>query len=596
MVELSGLDHKAQVIALIAEHTSIDKESIVIETPDSKIADYAFPCFLVSKKKGGNPAQIAKDLVEKISKDIRVEQAGNKHALIKEVKQAGPYVNFFMDSPALAKLILSRVYQEADSYGRSNIKEKVMIEYLSPNTNKPLHLGHIRNLAIGNSLSRTYRFLVGTAGKVTEANLVNDRGIHICKSMIAYKKWGHGITPESSSKKSDHLVGDFYVLYSNKVKEHPELEQEAHALLKKWEENDPEVITLWKMMNHWVYEGFEKTLFELGIKFDIVYFESQLYKNGRNIVEDGLKKGIFKKDDTGAVIAELSKEDKSIPDKVLIRSDGTTIYITQDIYLAVEKFKEYSLDKNLYVVGSEQILHFRQLFKILEILGYSWARKCTHVSYGMVNLPDGRMKSREGTVVDADDIIAELKTMAREEIIKRHPDLDEKEIEARAKIISVGALKFHMLLFDPVRDIVYDPEESISFEGETGPYVQYGHARCFSILEKYQEKFGERPKFNPYTTKFDLLTDEKEALVVKQLAKFPDIILDAAEHFRPSSIAKYLVETTQRFNEFYQKCIVISDDPNNRELTEARIMLVECVRIVLRKGLELLGITAPEKM
>ncbi|MBI5072812.1 arginine--tRNA ligase [Candidatus Woesearchaeota archaeon] len=409
---------------------------------------------------------------------------------------------------------------------------------------------------------------------------MNDICVHIFKSMLAYKKWWHNKNPD---KKSDFFVGEFYVLFAKKSGdgEHPELEQEAQEMLRLWEAGDKEVVALWKKMNQWVYEGFEETYHKLGVSFDKYYFESDIYKFGREIVQQGLKKKIFY-DKEGAIVAPL--EDVGLPDKVVIRSDGTTLYITQDIYLAQKKFQEYPIDRSIYVVASEQNLHFQQLFAILEKLGNKWAAGCYHLSYGMVLLPEGKMKSREGTVVDADTLLEELFVMAREEIHKRHPDLNKVILEKRSQQVGLGALKFHLLKIDAVKDIVYNPKESINFEGETGPYIQYTHARISSILRKA----GDLPN-KVAVDKYE----EKELELVAQLEKFPQIIEEAASHYKPSYICRYLLDLCQLFNSYYHDVHVLNAE---EEVRAVRLYLLSCIRQVLQNGLSLLGIEAPDEM
>lgn len=561
---------QSEVLKALKKELKGVKARIELEVPpDSNMGDFAFPCFVLSKEMKKDPKSIAEDLARKIKL--------NKY--IKKVEVKGPYLNFFVNKIELAKEALSEIEKKKDDYGKgAKTKKKVMVEFCAPNTNKPLHLGHIRNLMIGESVSR----LVESSGnKVVRANLINDRGIHICKSMYAYHKWAKGKKP---NKKTDHFVGDFYVLFEKKSKEAEIYEKEAQELLKKWEEGDKQIIAVWKKMRKWALDGFDETYNELGIKFDKNYYESEIWTYGRNVVVEGLKKGIFKKDDTGAVLVELEKH--GLPDKILLRSDNTTVYMTQDIYLAQLKFEDYGLDKSVYVVANEQDMHFRQLFKILELLKFKDFKKCYHLSYGLVHLPEGRMKSREGKVVDADDLIEEMENLAKKEIKKRHKDISKDELKKRAKQIGLGALKFYMLRVDPVRDMVYDPEESISFEGETGPYVQYAHARCCSLLKK-------SPIKTITNVDFGLLKHPKEEAIVGLLSRFPELINESTSHYKPSSVTRYLLDLAKAFNEFYEACAIIQKD---KELLKARLLIVDCVRQVLKNGLAVLGIEAPEVM
>jgi len=454
-----------------------------------------------------------------------------------------------------------------------------MIEYSQPNTNKPQHLGHVRNDLLGMSLSNILQW---TGYKIIKANLINDRGIHICKSMLAYQKWGNNQEPDV---KGDHFVGKYYVMYAQKLKENPDLEKEAQDLLVKWEAGDKETIDLWKKMVDWCVKGFDQTYKDLGIEFDKVYFESQIYKEGKDIILDSLKKGTVTKDKKGAVIAELEPD---LPNKVLLRSDGTSIYITQDIGLAVKKFKDYKLDKSIYVVGSEQNLYFKQLFAVLDLLGYPGVEKCYHLSYGMVYLPEGKMKSREGTVVDADDLITEVKDLSREELKKRYKEITEDELEKRAEQIGMGALKFMLLKQNPERDMTYDPKESISFEGETGPYLQYSHARICSILRKNETKDTKQEDID-----FSLFKEKVEFNLINKLFTYKQVVEDAANQYKPSLISRYLLDLTQLFNEFYHSCPVLKAEDN---LKKARLLLIDKTKHVIKDALSLLGIDAPERM
>jgi len=555
---------RKEIVKLIAKHGKLTAEAIdgILEVPPNlDMGDYAFPCFFLAKERKESPLKIAKELASEIKPSKSISK----------IEAKGPYLNFFIDKPGFAKFVLT---EEPEFTKR---KGTIMIEYSQPNTNKPQHLGHVRNDLLGMTISVLLQKL---GYKVIKVNTINDRGIHICKSMLAYQKWGNNKEPD---KKSDHFVGDFYVMFAQKAKENPELEKEALELLNKWEVGDKETIAVWKKMNKWALDGFEQTYKDLGVKFDKVYYESEIYKAGKKIILDALNKGIFEKDETGAVIAKLEPD---LPNKVLLRTDGTSLYITQDIALAIQKFTDYKLDKSIYVVGSEQDLYFKQLFKVLDLLGYKGVEKCYHLSYGMVYLPSGKMKSREGTVVDADDLIKEVKDLARAELLKRYKDLTEDELNKRAEQIGLGALKFMMLKTDPKKDMLFNPEESISFEGETGPYLQYTHARICSILAKEDGTIKSKVDFS-------LLNEKVEQNLINQLFLFQETVEEAAEQYKPSLVARYLLELTQTFNEFYHKCPVIQAEQN---LKEARLLLIDRTRQVIKEGLLLLGIESPERM
>jgi len=406
--------------------------------------------------------------------------------------------------------------------------------------------------------------------------------------MLAYQKWGKNKKPE---KKGDHFVGDYYVLFAKAVQEHPELKDEAQQLLQRWEDKDKEVHKLWKEMTNWVLKGFAETYKRFGITFEKEYFESQHYEQGRDLALEGLKKGVFVKNDDKSIIAKL--ESYKIPDKIVLRADGTSIYITQDLYLAQQRYTDYKFDQMIYVVASEQQLHFKQLFKILELLEKPFAKSLHHLSYGLVNLPSGRMKSREGTVVDADDLMDEVSMLARNEVTLRYPNMDEKEKQKRAEFIALGAIKFFLLRTDPIRDMVFNPEESISFDGETGPYIQYTHARACSILRKANIPQKTTTKSTIQNIKYELLTETVEKRIIQHMLQFSAVVEESATHFKPHILCRLLLDLAQSFNEFYHAHPVINED---KDLMHARIALVDGVRQVLENGLNLLGIEAPQEM
>ncbi len=549
----------------------------LIYPPDVFLGDFSFECFPLAKELKESPENIAKKIAANISLAEPIEAA----------QAVGPYLNFKFDGRFLLKEILSEIFSQKEDFGNSKIGEEklVIVEYLSPNTNKPLHLGHVRNGVLGMAI---VNLLESVGYKVIKANLINDRGIHICQSMLAWKKWANGETPESVGIKGDHFVGKWYVRYHQEASKNPQLEEEARELLKKWEMGDPETIELWKTMNNWVYQGFEETYKELGLKFDVFDYESETYKLGKKIVEDGLKKGIFKKSEDGAIIVELPDGQKI----TLIRKDGTSVYITQDLGTAESRFKRFNPEKLIYVVGVEQEFHFKTLFKILEMLGFERVNNLRHLSYGMVNLPEGKMKSREGKVVDADDLIEGMKELALEEILKRYQKISKEEAMERAKKIGVGAIKFYLLRVKPNQEINYNPEESISFEGFTGPYVQYAYARASAILKKAESEKAEKDKESGVMINHNI--EKEELILLRYLIQFPEKIRAAANDFNPAILAEHLFETAKAFNHFYSFCPVLTAKDEN--LIKTRLALVKATLIVLKKGLNLLGIEELKEM
>ncbi|MFS8617047.1 MAG: arginine--tRNA ligase [Solitalea sp.] len=493
----------------------------------------------------------------------------------------------------------------SENYGiRSRSGAKVMIEYSSPNTNKPLHLGHIRNNLLGYSVAR---ILEAAGYEVIKCNLVNDRGIHICKSMLAWEKFGDGETPESAGIKGDHLVGKYYVLFDRKYKEQvselvnggmPEEEakaaaplmREAQEMLKRWEDGDQEVVSLWKKMNGWVYEGFDHTYRKLGVDFDQVYYESETYLLGKDLVREGLDKGVFFRKADGSVWIDLSED--GLDEKLLLRADGTSVYITQDLGTAQLKYDDYRMDKSVYVVGNEQDYHFRVLFLILKKLGRAWAEGLYHLSYGMVDLPSGKMKSREGTVVDADDLIEEMIEKARQntlELGKAHELPEEEQTELFRKV-GMAALKYFLLRVDPKKRLLFDPNESIDLQGHTGPFIQYTYARIRSVLEKGGGIAEEKTTFDPAV--LSLNADEKNLIIL--LNKFEEIIGEAAETYNPAIMANYLFELAKTYNKFYHdNPIRKAEDP---AVQAFRVCLSEITAGIISRGMGLLGIEVPEQM
>ena len=487
----------------------------------------------------------------------------------------------------------------------SNGSRTYVIEYSSPNTNKPLHLGHVRNNLLGYSISQ---ILKANGRKVMKINLVNDRGIHICKSMLAWQKWGNGETPESSGLKGDHLIGKYYVLFDKKHKEQIEemvhrgyteddaakntpLMLEAQEMLRKWEADDEDTMAIWKLMNSWAYEGFEETYKRLGVDFDMINYESSTYLQGKEIVEEGLEKGVFYKKEDGSVWVDLT--DEGLDEKLLLRSDGTAVYITQDLGTAQRRWDEFHPEKLIYVVGNEQIYHFNVLRKVLKKLGREWYDRVYHLSYGMVELPHGRMKSREGTVVDADDLMDEMFETARRmtEELGKTGDFDEEQRRELYNIVSLGALKYYMLKVDPKKNMLFNPEESIDFNGNTGPFIQYTYARIQSIFRK-AEKSPQEFKRDLQTDKIKLTDVERNLL--KMLYDFPSVLKQAGETYSPAQIANYSYELTKEYNHYYQDTPILKRvDP---EIANFRVLLSFFTGNVIKNAMTLLGIDVPEKM
>ncbi|MFN3301422.1 MAG: arginine--tRNA ligase [Patescibacteria group bacterium] len=549
-----------------------------LETPpEAKMGDFGWACFKLANKIKKSPEEIAKILSSNIKSDEIIEKAVN----------IGPYLNFFLNKEKWFAITINEILEKKENFGRGNIGQgkKILIEFSSPNTNKPQHLGHLRNNLLGASLANLFESL---NYEVIRVNLINDRGIHISKSMLAYQKWGENKTPETEKMKGDHFVGKFYNLFEEKVKEDPHLLEEAQMLLKKWEEGDQETWQLWQKMNGWAMEGFHQTYEKLKIKFDKWYYESETYKIGKKIVLDALAKNLCYQREDGAIEIDLSNY--RLGKKVLIRADGTAIYITQDLGLAKLKYDEYKPDLSLYVVGSEQEHHFKVLFKVLEIFGFDWVKNCYHLSYGLVFLPEGRMKSREGKVIEIDKLLPEVKNIAKGEILKRDKEISPQELEERAEKIALASIKFSFLKINPTENILYHPEEEISFEGATGPYLQYTYARILGILKKLP------PTDNQLSTTdldYSVLKEPLEIEILKLLFNFPEVVEKSALSYNPSYLANFLLKLAQTFNTFYHQLPVLTA---RKKVRQARMALIKSVAQVLKNGLGLLGIDVLEKM
>jgi len=518
-----------------------------------------------------------------------------------------------------AWLELLKAIDQDDHFGTKTANEGsplVMIEYSSPNTNKPLHLGHVRNNLLGWSLAQ---IMEANGNRVVKTNIVNDRGIHICKSMLAWLKYGNGETPESSGKKGDHLIGDYYVAFDKhyreevkeltaqlvadglaveqaeeKAKQEAPLIKEAHEMLVKWEQNDPEVRALWEKMNNWVYAGFDETYKKMGVSFDKIYYESQTYLKGKAKVEEGLAKGLFERHEDGSVWADLTNE--GLDQKLLLRSDGTSVYMTQDIGTAEMRFQDYPIDKMIYVVGNEQNYHFQVLSILLDRLGFKWGKELVHFSYGMVELPNGKMKSREGTVVDADDLMALMVEDAYKTSMElgKFDDMTEDERREIARIVGMGALKYFILKVDARKNMLFNPEESIDFNGNTGPFIQYTYARIRSILRKSSSNEEGNSNLVPPSSFLLPRLSEKEIELIQKMNEFPAAVEQAGKDYSPSGIANYCYELTKVFNQFYHDYSILNEPDADKRAV--RLMLARNVAKIIKSGMSLLGIEVPERM
>ena len=562
-----------------------------------------FPFLKISKKKPEDTAQ-----------EIGLYLKDNCKA-ISEFNVVKGFLNLVIAQEAWIELLAS--INREEKFGEKAITEQsplVMIEYSSPNTNKPLHLGHVRNNLLGWSLAQ---IMEANGNKVVKTNIVNDRGIHICKSMLAWLKYGNGETPETSGKKGDHLIGDYYVAFDKhyreeekelkaqymaegigeeeaekKAKEESPLIKEAHEMLVKWEQNDPEVRALWKKMNDWVYAGFDETYKALGVGFDKIYYESETYLKGKAKVEEGLAKGLFERHDDNSVWADLTNE--GLDQKLLLRSDGTSVYMTQDIGTAEMRFKDFPIDKMIYVVGNEQNYHFQVLSILLDRLGFKWGKELVHFSYGMVELPNGKMKSREGTVVDADDLVETMIADAKKtsEELGKFSDMTDEERSEIARIVGMGALKYFILKVDARKNMLFNPEESIDFNGNTGPFIQYTYARIRSILRKAAEQ-NEQMELSDITTSESLLS-QKEIDLIQKMNEFGAAVEQAGKDYSPSGIANYCYELTKEFNQFYHDYSILKEeDPQKKAI---RLVLAKNVAKIIKNGMALLGIEVPERM
>ena len=548
-----------------------------------------FPFLKISKK---NPEQTAQEIGQYLVDNCEAIAAFN---VVKG------FLNLVI-APAAWLSLLADIDAD-EQYGHKQVTDAsplVMIEYSSPNTNKPLHLGHVRNNLLGWSLAQ---IMQANGNKVIKTNIVNDRGIHICKSMLAWLKWGNGETPETSGKKGDHLIGDYYVAFDKHyreeikqlvaqgmdeetAKQEAPLIKEAHEMLVKWEQNDPEVRALWEKMNNWVYAGFDETYKRMGVSFDKIYYESQTYLKGKAKVEEGLAKGLFERHEDNSVWADLTNE--GLDQKLLLRSDGTSVYMTQDIGTAEMRFQDYPIDKMIYVVGNEQNYHFQVLSILLDRLGFKWGKELVHFSYGMVELPNGKMKSREGTVVDADDLMQlmiddALKTSME---LGKFADMEEEERNEIARIVGMGALKYFILKVDARKNMLFNPEESIDFNGNTGPFIQYTYARIRSILRK-------APSTPSSLSSLSSLND-KEIELIQKMSEYGAAVELAGKDYSPSGIANYCYELTKVFNQFYHDYSILNEEDEQKR--QVRLAIARNVGKIIKNGMALLGIEVPERM
>lgn len=568
--------------------------------PKPELGDIAFPMFQYSKMARKAPAAIAAEIKD------RIDKSGD--APSGEMILAGPYLNVRLDIAEIFGEAVASIEAQGDRYGTNDSLggKKIMLEFSCPNTNKPLHLGHMRNDSIGESVAE---ILKANGAEVMKVNLINNRGVHICKSMLAYQEFGHGETPESTGEKGDHFVGRYYVRFATWEKEvdariaaleqegrieeaenlkadHPDVR--AQKMLKLWEDGDEDVRALWQTMNGWTLEGLAESYRNMGISFDRYYYESETYKYGKDEVLKGLEKGVFYREADGSVQIDLT--DIGLDKKVLLRKDGTTIYITQDIGTAIRRHDDYPFDSLIYVVASEQTYHFKVLFEVLRRLGYSWANELFHLSYGMVNLPEGKMKSREGTVVDADDLLAELSELARNEIVEKDRAEAVGDVEATSKKIALAALNYYLLQVTPTKDMIFDPKKSISFNGNTGPYLQYMGARISSILRKSDEDGS----LSDVSFDAKLLVEEDEKTLMKLILSYPEAVSAAAAGYDPSVIASFLYDLAKTFSHYYHDNQILK--AGDAPLVKARVTLSALVLQTLRNAFALIGVPFLESM
>jgi arginyl-tRNA synthetase len=555
-------------------------ELVVQKPPKPELGDIAFPLFAYAKTFRTAPHKLAGLLCERLEKRTDLPEG--------ELLVAGPYLNVRIDISEMANTLYVEVLEKGDDYGNSTMLagRRVMVEFSCPNTNKPLHLGHLRNDSIGESISA---ILKANGAEVRKVNLINNRGVHICKSMLAYQKFGNKETPESSGMKGDHLVGKYYVRFAQWEKEDPTATEQAQKMLQQWEDGDPEVLSLWNLMNKWTLDGVGETYAKTGVSFDHFYYESDTYMLGKDKVLDGLDKGVFYREHDGSVWIDL--DEIKLDKKVLLRKDGTSLYLTQDIGTAIARHEDWPFDMLIYVVASEQTYHFKVLFHVLDKLGYPWAKDLHHLAYGMVNLPEGKMKSREGTVVDADDLFAQLTHLAKTEIMEKGREEAVGDVQATSEAIALGALNYFLLQTNPMKDMVFNPSESISFSGNTGPYLQYMGARISSMMRKFAEVETEYEGIG-----FDgsLLSLQEERELLKMVASFGEVVEEAGRDLNPSAVTAFLYDLSRLFSKYYHDHPVLKAP--SAPLVRARVALVAMVLQVFRNAYALVGIPFLESM
>lgn len=585
-----------EALAALYNHQATDAEATLQPTRKDMEGDFTvvvFPYVKISKK---SPEITGKEIGEYMKKHL---PEITSYEVIKG------FLNLKIDTSTWIHFVNKTYPNKHFGCPRRGLNDEVfVVEYSSPNTNKPLHLGHVRNIVLGHSLSRIFE---ANGKKVAKVNLVNDRGIHICKSMLAWERWGNGITPQSSGKKGDHLVGDFYVLFDKEykkqiaalieqgqkeeeAKKNAPLIQEAQEMLRLWEAGDAKTIATWKMMNEWVYEGFNETYDKMGVDFDRIYYESETYTTGKKFVTDALSQGVLFQKPDSSIWIDLA--DEGLDQKLLLRADGTSVYMTQDLGTAALRHADYDFHKHVYVVGNEQDYHFNVLKLVLRKMGFSWADYLHHMSYGMVELPEGKMKSREGTVVDADDLVEEMVKTAREisQELGKLDGLTNEEAEKLYRTIALGALKYFILKVEPKKNIIFNPRESIDFNGNTGPFIQYTHARIQSVLSKAQE---QKVWVNAQIPE-KLTLEKKEINLIKTIRQFTPIVAEAGQNMSPAIIANYLYELVKEFNQFYHDFSILKEE--NADVRNFRLQISELTARVVKHGMYMLGIDVPDRM